>query len=123
MHLTKLYFDLVLLPAVAVLPKRCAHKLCKCGHKLGSIALRFNIKCCLGFCIVDQIVGRAAKFWGVVLAAGSHAETRAPGKSGSKIDRTESHHQDWRSVDEEAGNITTSLHPTALECSSGSGEG
>ena len=72
---------------------------------------------------MDQIVGLAAKFWGVVLAAGSHAETRAPGKRGGKIDRTESHHQDWRSVDEEAGNITTSLHPTALECSSGSGEG
>ena len=99
---------------MAVLPK-VVHTSCANVHKLGTIALRFNIKCCLRFCIVDQIVGPAAKFWGVVLAAGSHAQTRAPGKSGSKIDRRESHHQDWRSVDEEAGNnIFASSCPTAI---------
>ena len=68
------------------------------------LCTQVGVKLCtitLSFCrsrIVDQIVGLTAKFW-VVLCwrrGGSHAQTRAPGKSGSKIDRTQSHHQDWR---------------------------
>ena len=62
---------------MAVLPKRCAHKLCKCGHKLGSIALRFNInRCWLRFCIVDQIVGPAAESFGVFVVLGTGVPTR-----------------------------------------------
>ena len=100
----------------------CAHKLAANRAQL----LRFNIKCCIRFWIRFCIAHRGSdcpsggKVLGCCVARCSHAQTRAPGKSRSKIDRTESHHQDWRDGDEEGGNNIYPLHPPALECN---GEG
>ena len=78
--------------------KSCAHKLAANCAQL----LRFNIKCCIMFWIRFCIghrgsdCGSGGKVLGCCVAGCSHAQTTAPGKSRSKIDRTESHHQDWR---------------------------
>ena len=45
-------------------------------HKLCTIALRFNIKRWLRFCIVDQIVGPAAESFGVFVVLGTGVPTR-----------------------------------------------
>ena len=98
--------------------KSCAHKLAANCAQL----LRFNIKCCIRFWIRFCIAHRGSdcpsggKVLGCCVGRCSHAQTRAPGKSRSKIDRTESHHQDWRDGDEEGGNNIYPLHPPALEC-------